>query len=125
MIDTENFAQTLRSNAGKISQGRCAKYVRIALAAGGADTYAYPDLAKNYAPLLIRNGYKHIESADPDAFLAKKGDIVVFQPAKNGNQAGHIQGFDGKNWVSDFIQNGFWPGPGYRKEKPSYAIYRP
>lgn len=125
MIDTESFAQKLRTNAGKISQGKCAKYIRIALAAGGANTLAHPAQAKNYGPLLINNGYKHIASKEPDDFLARKGDIVVFQPVVNGSQAGHVQGFDGKNWISDFVQSGFWPGPVYRKEKPSYALYRP
>jgi hypothetical protein len=27
-------------------------------------------------------------------------------------------------WVSDFKQNGEWPGPAYRKEKPSFKTYR-
>jgi len=53
-----------------------------------------------------------------------KGDIVVIQPMAKGNTSGHIAGYDGKDWISDFIQLGFWPNGEYRKERPSYVIYR-
>jgi hypothetical protein len=46
------------------------------------------------------------------------------QPGLHGNPAGHIAGYDGKNWISDFVQHGFWPGLAYVKEKPSYVVYR-
>jgi hypothetical protein len=46
------------------------------------------------------------------------------EPTKYGNPAGHIAGYDGKSWVSDFVQADFWPGQAYRKEKPSYVVYR-
>jgi hypothetical protein len=38
--------------------------------------------------------------------------------------------FDGEQWISDFAQthgagiDGMYPGPQYRIQKPSYAIYR-
>ena len=38
--------------------------------------------------------------------------------------AGHMQMFDGSVWISDFKQNGFWAGPGYRTHKPAFKIYR-
>jgi type VI protein secretion system component Hcp len=41
-----------------------------------------------------------------------------------GSTAGHVAGYDGKNWISDFVQNDFWAGPAYRKERPHYAVYR-
>jgi hypothetical protein len=125
MIDTEKFANALRANARLVSRGQCAKYVRLALTAGGANTQAHPGTAKSYGPLLERNGYTEIEVVKPESFAPEKGDIVVFRPVKHGNQAGHIQGYDGKGWVSDFVQTGFWPGPTYRKEKPAYVVYRP
>lgn len=125
MIDVHKFSKELRANAGKISKGKCARYVRLALEAGGANTTAYPAEAKSYGPLLARNGYSVVPVKEPDQFPPAKGDIVVFQPAKNGSKAGHIQGYDGRNWISDFVQAGFWPGPTYRSEKPSYVVYRP
>lgn len=125
MIDIDKFSDTLRTNAGGVSKRRCAEFVRRALSAAGANTALHPSEAKDYGPLLERNGFRIIAVTEPERFTAAKGDIVVFQPAPSGNQAGHIQGFDGKRWISDFVQNGFWPGPVYRKEKPSYAVYRP
>jgi type VI protein secretion system component Hcp len=43
-----------------------------------------------------------------------------------GKQAGHVAGYDGKDWISDFIQLYFWAGPQYRNQRPrpSYAVYR-
>ncbi len=37
-FDTDKFAAYLRTHAGKHSQSHCAKFVRRALEAGGADT---------------------------------------------------------------------------------------
>jgi len=42
--------------------------------------------------------------------VAQQGDIAVIQPTSAGNCAGHIEGYDGSAWISDFIQSGFWPG---------------
>lgn len=55
----------------------------------------------------------------------QKGDVAVIQPTAKGNSAGHIEGYDGKDWISDFVQTGFWPGASDRSEKPADAIYRP
>ncbi|MQA20445.1 hypothetical protein [Rugamonas rivuli] len=123
-INIEKFVEQLKKNAGKISQRRCAKYVRLALEAGGARTTGHPHDAKAWGPTLLRNGFHVVASDDPAQFSAEKGDVVVMQPpAASG--AGHIQAYDGKNWVSDFVQTGFWPGPAYRKERPGYVVYRP
>jgi len=123
-IDIAKFVDQLKSNARKMSQGRCAKYVRLALEAGGANTTGHPHDAKAWGPLLLRNGFHVVASEDPSQLSAEKGDVVVMQPP-DASGAGHIQAYDGKNWVSDFVQTGFWPGPAYRKERPSYAVYRP
>ena len=56
--------------------------------------------------------------------MPMKGDIVVMEPTEHGNQAGHIAGYDGKNWISDFVQRGFWQGNSYAKEKRGYVVYR-
>lgn len=98
--------------------------MRLALEAGGANTKGHPPPAKEYGPTLMRNGFHAIIVDDPAKFHFLKGDIVVMEPTKHGDQAGHIAGYDGKNWVSDFVQRGFWPGPAYEKEKPSYVVYR-
>jgi hypothetical protein len=123
-FDTDKFATYLTKHAGKSSQSHCAKSVRLALEAGGANTIGHPTPAKEYSATLIRNGFHAITVDDPAKFPFLKGDIVVIEPTKHGNPAGHIAGYDGKNWVSDFVQHGFWPGPAYEKEKPSYVVYR-
>ncbi|WP_190287688.1 hypothetical protein [Massilia sp. NR 4-1] len=123
-FDTDKFAKHLRSNAANRSQARCATFVRKALEAGGADTTGHPAEAKRYGNLLIRNGFHSITVSQPDTYAFVKGDIVVMDPTANGNQAGHIAAYDGKNWISDFVQAGFWPGPAYVKERPKYVVYR-
>jgi hypothetical protein len=71
-----------------------------------------------------KNGFHAITVENPDKFAFIQGDIVVIEPTKHGNPAGHIAGFDGKIWISDFTQRCFWPGPVYEKEKPRYVVYR-
>ena len=73
---------------------------------------------------LLSNGFHEISVDNPDKFAFQQGDIVVIQPTKHGNPAGHIAGYDGKDWISDFVQHGFWPGTAYAKEKPNYVVYR-
>jgi hypothetical protein len=123
-FDAHKFATHLRTHAGKQSQSSCAKLVRRALEAGGANTKGHPTLAKQYGLTLLSNGFHAITVDDPGKFQFQEGDIVVIQPTGHGNPAGHIAGYDGKGWVSDFAQKGFWPGPAYEKEKPGYIVYR-
>jgi hypothetical protein len=123
-FDKDKFAAYLASHAGKNSQHHCAKFVRLALEAGGADTSGHPITAKEYGPTLLKNGFHVLEVTDPAKFRFAKGDVVVMGPTKQGNPAGHIAGFDGEKWISDFVQSDFWPGSAYKKEKPSYVVYR-
>lgn len=123
-FDPDKFAAHLISRAGKHSQSHCARFVRLALEAGGANTTDHPTDAKEYGPTLTRIGFHPITVDNPATFLFLKGDIVVIEPTRHGNPSGHIAGFDGQHWVSDFVQQGFWPGPGYEREKPSYVVYR-
>jgi hypothetical protein len=123
-FDTNNFTTYLRRNAGKRSQASCARFVRRALEAGGANTGGHPGSAKQYGPVLMRNGFHAISVDNPDGFAFQAGDIVVIQPTRHGNPAGHIAGYDGTKWISDFVQRGFWPGPTYETKKPDYVVYR-
>lgn len=124
-IDKEKFAKHLRGHAQKSSKRKCATFVRLALEAGGAVTKGHPVDAKDYEAVLLRNGYHSVATDSAEApYLPMKGDIAVIQPTSKGNTSGHIEGYDGKDWISDFVQLGFWPGVAYRKERPSYVIYR-
>lgn len=123
--DLEKFTKHLRANAlPKYGKGRCGEYVRKALQAGGANFNGkYPPTGKQYGPALETLGFHKITVDNPANFAFLKGDVMVMEPYK-GSTAGHVAGYDGRNWISDFVQNDFWAGPAYRKEKPKYAVYR-
>lgn len=123
-IDIAKLSLALRSNAKPHSIGRCAYHVRLALEAGGASTAGHPAYAKDWGGLLLRNGYQKLAVSKLQAYLAQAGDVAIIQPCAGGSVAGHIQVWDGRSWISDFIQRDFWPGAGYRKSNPPFAIYR-
>jgi hypothetical protein len=80
---------------------------------------------KDWGPTLLRAGFHEVQVDNLTDFRPQRGDVAVIQ-ATTHRTSGHIQGFDGVNWTSDFVQvHGFWPGAEYRTEKPAYVIYRP
>jgi RHS repeat-associated protein len=115
------YVAALKSTTQTVSQGRCARAVRIALEAGGADTKNRPVDAKNYGPLLESNGFSSVSQI---GYTAQAGDTAVFASFPGGSVSGHIQGFTGSTWVSDFVQPRFFPSRSYEKAD-SYTIYRP
>jgi hypothetical protein len=120
-IDKQKFSAALKTNAlPPFGQGKCARFVRLALEAAGADTTGHPVNAKEWGPTLLRIGFIPVAE---DGFIAQLGDIAVIQGTSE-SVPGHIEGFDGTNWVSDFIQHAFWPGPSFRNEKPAFVVYR-
>ena len=119
-FDKQKAADWLIKNAmPKYGVGKCATHVRLGLEAGGLNTTGHPDCAKDWGPTLIRKGF-----AVTDTRVAKLGDIVVFQMLDAKNAAGHIEYYDGKNWISDFIQDGFWPGHRWEKANIAHKTYR-
>ena len=106
------------ANANASSQHQCARYLRLGLEAGGLDTTGRPNLAGNYGPFLQGLGFQSVPGAD--GTNAQVGDITVFD-INASHPAGHIQMFDGNQWVSDFFQNNFLP---YRTNVPNYTVYR-
>ncbi|WP_029489619.1 hypothetical protein [Aquimarina agarivorans] len=107
-----------RAGAMDTSVGYCAKYVRLALEDGGMNTDGRPVSAKDYGPFLLKKGFKEV----PDGNY-QIGDIAVIESFTN-NPHGHIEMYNGENWVSDFVQRTFYPGRSYRNAKPNYKIYR-
>ena len=125
-VDVDKFTAHLRDNADSagFGKGRCAYFVRQALAAGGYRPATWPVHAKDWGPSLLRAGFHTVKVESLSTYKPLKGDVAVIQ-ATSHRKSGHIQGFDGMSWVSDFVQkNGFWPGQEYRKETPDYVIYR-
>ena len=123
-FDKDKAAKWIDDNAlPPFGSGHCAKWVRQALEAGGLDTKGHPRDAKDWGPTLKGMGFDTI--ADK-SYIPRKGDVIVIQGTSTA-AAGHIEFYDGKNWVSDFIQpdaKDVYPGPSYRKEKPAYKVYR-
>lgn len=119
------YTKALDSNAKDNSQGQCAKYVRTALEAGGADTRNRPVSAKDYGGLLERNGFVEVPSGP--GYTAQPGDTAVFDSYAGGSAHGHVQGYTGNGasgWVSDFRQPRFWASRGYEGAN-SFRIFRP
>ncbi|MBC7455428.1 MAG: hypothetical protein H7335_17380 [Massilia sp.] len=124
-VDTEKFAKHLRAATGEsqISKGTCGIAMREGLQAAGAKG-PFPGTGKEYGPTLLRLGFHEITVDNPDTFNFLRGDVMVMQPHKGGKQAGHVAGYDGSRWVSDFVQHDFWAGPKYRTERSKYVVYR-
>jgi hypothetical protein len=121
-LDIDKAVHHLRDKAESHSTSRCAKYVRLALAAGGIDVEPHPGVAKEYGSVLRKFKFTEVPQQHYDP---EPGDIVVIQPCDGGNSAGHIQMYSGAEWISDFRQRDEWPGPRYRTQKPPRAIFRP
>ena len=96
------------------STGYCARHVRRGLQAAG---YKFQQQAMAYQyvtnGVLQKMGFTQVDMKE----APQKGDISVMGPKKPGH-AGHISIFNGRNWVSDFVQrhespyNGGKPNPG-------------
>ncbi|MFI4919739.1 MAG: LysM peptidoglycan-binding domain-containing protein [Legionellales bacterium] len=121
-FNKEKFSKALTEKSLSSSVGKCAKYVRIALEAGGGNTKGHPVAARLYGPTLKKIGFKEISTADYDPQL---GDIVIFDKHQDGNKShpyGHIAGYNGAQWISDFKQKRMNPYKG--SPDVPYKIYR-
>jgi hypothetical protein len=127
-FDVSSAVAELNRRALPESSGYCALYVRQALEAGGIDTSDHPRSAKDYGPYLTKWTFHMVTSnLESGNYRATRGDIAVFKgygTDPHGAWNGHIQMYNGKQWVSDFRQNFFTPGPGYRQPPVPYTIYR-
>jgi RHS repeat-associated protein len=109
------------------STSNCAQSVKNGLDAGfggkqGETLHGGP---QNYGPGLQQLGFTPISNTSP----LKPGDIMLFQPPSKNDKWGHIQMWNGTNWLSDYIQRNLpdgYPGPGtnYEKANPAYQLYR-
>ena len=99
------------------SVGACARYVRLAIEAGGCPTYFYPHNANGYFKFLPALGFTEI---DKQNYTPRKGDVIVIESEKHG----HIAMYNGKVWISDFQQRDRWGWKKYRKPGVRYALFR-
>lgn len=93
----------------RYAEGKCAKYVKIALwkagySANDGDIDPATGPARLLGPGLLRSGFKDITCQLPDARWAAPGDIIVYKKIADPSGAGHIdiRTYDG--YVSDFYE---------------------
>lgn len=121
--DVDKAAAYLTQAAQSQSQHECARYVRLALKAGGCPTYIHPASAKDYDAFLPKLGFKEVSITD---YNPMKGDIIVIKPPQNtkGHEHGHIAMYNGQKWISDFNQRDMYGGSIYRKKGTVYHLFR-
>ncbi|MFT3740959.1 MAG: RHS repeat-associated core domain-containing protein [Breznakibacter sp.] len=105
--------------------GQCINHMVPALIEGGIDGLKGKPIkaACLYGPILQNLGFVTVNRTD----TYYKGDIAIIQGYDGGTYCkgsgvvcGHIQMYDGKQWLSDFPQSRpFWPGKGYSDATPS------
>ncbi|SFI49999.1 hypothetical protein [Halpernia frigidisoli] len=119
--DVDNAVSKLNVNAETKSLGKCAKYVRLAINAGGIKNIFGHATEYYDSDKLLKYGFTKV-GTNLDSVSLEKGDIVAFGSVK-GHPYGHISMWNGTNWVSDFKQKSFWVAKQYSIDK-KYAIYR-
>lgn len=130
-------AAEVRAEGFVYGKHKCALYVKKAIKAGGINLfYANIKPACQYGPTLVENDFaeKTEEDFKKEGYVYQKGDVVIIKPYSDQSPPyGHMEMFDGVRWVSDFVQpinvhkddpEGFYPGPGYRKDRPQAWVYR-
>jgi RHS repeat-associated protein len=116
-LNKDKFVNYMDQHAKNRSQHTCAAACRRGLEAGGLDTKGHPVDAGDYGPFLLKHGASVVPNK---GYKPERGDVVVFDKNK-AHPYGHIEGYNGKGWVSDFKQPSMIP---YRSDVPSYTIYR-
>ena len=90
------------------SSGRCARYVRQALQSAGYEFTPNPSAYQYETRGTLANaGFSKISNNTP----TQVGDVVVYSRSSK-HPHGHIQIFDGRDWISDFRQNSISPYSG-------------
>lgn len=116
-ISIDKFIQALDNVRSYQSRSKCAKYIRMALQSAGAQFTSHPIAASDWGPTLETIGYKKITPAFDNP---RQGDIYIIHRT-NRHVYGHIAGYTGSEWVSDFKQRSY---DVYRDSNVSYSYYR-
>jgi len=128
VVDIEKAIAYLDAHAvPEYGIGKCATYVIEALVnkdGGGAKTsLAFPNPAKDFGPILEDMGFKPYTF---DTYTPKRGDVVILQQWRTHSN-GHMEMWDGNQWVSDYKQgNAFYPWTGSQgaDDLPNFTVYR-
>jgi hypothetical protein len=121
VLDKNRLADWMDAHALTRSSHHCAMYCRLGMEAAGLGTQDRPRSgdAGDYGPFLLRHGAQVVA---PESYTPQVGDTVVFDKTAQ-HPSGHIEMYDGRQWVSDFMQRSFSP---YRDagSTPPFTIYR-
>lgn len=117
-IDIDKFTQRLQSITSQTSSKKCAKSIRVALESAGAQFKSHPIAASDWGNTLMKIGYRQI---NPKFDAPKQGDIYIIRRTSK-HTYGHIAGFTGTQWVSDFRQKSY---DVYKESGLTYQYYRP
>lgn len=116
-INLDKFIQALDNVRSYQSRSKCAKYIRMALESAGARFNGHPVAASDWGSTLESIGYQKITPAFDNP---REGDIYIIH--RTGRHVyGHIAGYSGSGWVSDFKQRSY---DVYRDSNVSYSYYR-
>jgi hypothetical protein len=121
VLHKSQLAAWMDAHALTRSSHHCAMYCRLGMEAAGLSTQDRPRSgdAGDYGPFLLRHGAQVVAK---DLYTPQVGDTVVLE--KNAQHPyGHIEMYDGRRWVSDFMQHSLSP---YRDaaSTPPFTIYR-
>ena len=116
---TTTAADYARSHAKGRSVGRCARYVANALQASGFKFQRQPSAYMYHTNgVLSKMGFNLVHSG-LSGFKPQKGDVCVIN--RFGKHVhGHICIYDGRNWISDFVQRNASP---YKDGAPNGAWF--
>lgn len=116
-IDIKKFTNYLSSINTITSSQKCARSIRIALQSAGANIHNHPVAAADWGGTLVQLGFKKISPAFSNP---QRGDIYIIKRTSK-HSYGHIAGFSGSQWVSDFKQRSH---DVYRDDGVKYEYYR-
>lgn len=117
-FNVEKATTHLTKNALPVRRHWCAWYVMRALQAGGCPAILLP--AQWYSRFMPMVGFKQVSKK---SYKPQAGDVVVFQKPEHWEGCwGHIEMYNGKDWISDVKEKSMRPyAP---KWKVSYKIFR-
>ncbi|MDR3549106.1 MAG: hypothetical protein P4M11_12750, partial [Candidatus Pacebacteria bacterium] len=130
-LNCSSAVSYLTSHANPLNDytGKCAQYVRLAIAAGGLSSFSSGQgNAYQYGSILTAAKFTAVysgtySSSSGTAFSYQEGDVIVFQPV-SGHPYGHIAMYTGSQWVSDALQSNMASNQA-DYQGGSFTVYRP
>lgn len=123
-----NAMRYAKKHAKNESTGYCARYVANALQYAGIKFQRQPSAYMYHSNGILKKAGFGLVSTSLSGYSPQPGDVCVVGRFNN-HKHGHICIYDGKNWISDFVQRNPSPysdGPGplyfYRYGGPDVAI---